>query len=112
MPSDVVNIERIDYRLGDLTSRLAAVRQRLSLQGDVVSDEGRRRTEEVFGRPLTPRQVVEQICGDVRQQGLAAVLGYSKRIDRAELTADTLRVSAAELAAAHAAADPALLQTI
>ncbi|MCE9547836.1 MAG: histidinol dehydrogenase, partial [Planctomycetia bacterium] len=112
MPAIPVDIERIDHRLGDLTSKLAAVRQRLGLQGDVVSDASRRRTEAVFGRPLTPRQVVEEICSNVRQRGLAAVLDYSARIDKAELTAETLRVPATELAAAHAAAEPAFLQTI
>ena len=112
MPQATLNIERIDYRRGDMTARLAVIRQRLGLQGDVVSEAGRRRTEEVFGRPLTPKQVVEQICGDVRQQVLAAVLDYSRRIDRADITPDTLRVAPSELAAAHAAADPALLQSV
>jgi histidinol dehydrogenase len=40
------------------------------------------------------------------------VLDYSARIDRAELTAESLRVPADELAAAHRAADPQFLQTI
>jgi len=112
MPQESLNIEKIDHRRGDLAARLAAVRQRLGLQGDVVSEAGRKKTEEVFGRPLTPRQVVEQICSDVRQRGLEAALDYSRRIDKAELTTETLRVSAVDLAAAHAAADPALLQTV
>ncbi len=41
-----------------------------------------------------------------------AVLDYSARIDKAKLTPDTIRVSAAELAAAHAAADPKFLAAI
>src|SRR5689334_12446971 len=67
---------------------------------------------EVFGEPLTPQQVVERICGDVKSRGLAAVLEYSRKLDRAELTAETIRVSASELAAAHAAADPQFLATV
>ena len=67
---------------------------------------------EVFGEALAPVQVVERICGNVRDRGLAAVLDYSKRIDRAELSAETIRVPASVLAAAHAAADPAFLQTV
>ena len=48
----------------------------------------------MFGEPLTPAQVVERICNDVREQGLAAVLDYSARIDRAQLTPQTIRVPA------------------
>ena len=61
---------------------------------------------------LSPRQVVERICRDVRQQGLAAVLDYSARIDKAQLTPRRLRVSADELAAAHARPIPSFLATI
>ncbi len=89
-----------------------ALRAKLSPAGNVVSEAGRRRTVEVFGEPLSPQQVVERICGDVKSRGLAAVLEYSKMLDRAELTAQTVRVSAGELAAAHAAADSQFLVTV
>ena len=49
---------------------------------------------------------------DVRQHGLAAVLDYSKRIDQAELTAQTIRVRPDELEQAHEAADPQFLATV
>src|SRR5205085_4468525 len=99
------SIQRIDARRGDVRAALAELRAKLSPAGSVVSEAGRRRTVEVFGEPLTPQQVVERICGDVKQRGLAAVLEYSQKLDRAELTAQTIRVSASELAAAHTAAD-------
>lgn len=67
---------------------------------------------EVFGEPLSPQQVVERICGEVKSRGLAAVLEYSQKLDKAELTAQTVRVSEAELKAAHAAADPQFLATV
>jgi histidinol dehydrogenase len=105
-------ISRIDTRRDDAQAAVAALRARISPRGDIVSEAGRRRTAEVFGQPLTPQQVVERICLDVRDRGLAAVLEYSAKIDKAELTADTIRVSAEELAASHAAADPALLACV
>ncbi|MEN6367912.1 MAG: histidinol dehydrogenase [Thermoguttaceae bacterium] len=91
---------------------MAELRARLSPQGNVVSEAGRRRTLETFGEPLSPQQVVERICGDVQQRGLEAVLDYSARIDRAQLTAETLRVSERELDEAYAAADPRLLEAV
>jgi histidinol dehydrogenase len=112
MKNDSVKLRRIDARSGDWRRAIAELRERLSPRGNVVSEAGRNRTIEVFGEALSPAQVVERICGDVRARGLAAVLEYSKKLDKADLTADTLRVSAAELSAAHAAADPAFLQTV
>jgi histidinol dehydrogenase len=107
-----LNILRIDTRQANVREAIAALRVRLSPRGDVVSEAGRRRTIEVFGEALSPQQVVERICNDVRERDLAAVLEYSKRIDKAELTADTIRVPSHELQVAHAAADPAFLLTV
>ncbi len=108
----LVQIPRIDARVTDAATALNSLRQRLSPRGDIVSPQSRQRTVAVFGQPLTPQQVVERIASDVRQRGLAAVLDYTRRIDGVELTAATLRVPAEDLRAAHAAADPALLQTV
>lgn len=107
-----LNILRIDYRRDDVQAALDELRERLSPRGDIVSEAGKQRTIAVFGEPLTPQQVVERICHDVRQKGLEAVLDYTRRIDGAELTAGTIRVPAEELAAAHAQADPELLASI
>jgi len=110
--AETLKIQRIDARRDDVTAALATLRERLSPRGNVVSEAGRRRTIEVFGEPLTPAQVVERICRDVREQGLPAVLDYSARIDKATLTAETIRVPAEELAAAHRQADPEFLATL
>jgi histidinol dehydrogenase len=55
---------------------------------------------------------VQRICGDVRQRGLDAVLEYTKKLDGKEIGAAQLRVSAEELKAAHAAAEPAFLEAV
>lgn len=105
-------IPRIDTRQDNVQSALDALRERLSPRGNVVSEAGRRLTVEVFGEAFSPQQVVERICGEVRAQGLPAVLRYSAQLDRAQLSGETLRVPAAELAAAHAAAKPEFLAAI
>jgi histidinol dehydrogenase len=101
-----------DATRDDPRQLLAELRRKLSLQGDIVSEASRQRTVELFGEALSPRQVVQRICSDVRQQGIAAVLSYTQKLDRHELTAESMRVSAGELAAAHAAASPKFLGTI
>lgn len=105
-------IERIDARQPEALQAIEALRQKLAPDGNVVSEAGRQKTMQVFGEPLTPVQVVERICGDVRSEGLPAVLRYTKQLDNADITPETLRVSREELAAAHAAAEPDFLETI
>jgi len=112
MDHGTLNILRIDSRRDDIRAAMAELRRRLSPRGNVVSPSGRQRTIEVFGAPLTPVEVVERICRDVEAQGLAAVLDYSARIDKADLTAETMRVPQEELTKAHAAADPVFLESI
>lgn len=107
-----LNILRIDSRRDDIGAAMAELRRRLSPRGDVVSQAGRERTIRIFGEPLSPLQVVERICRDVEERGLDAVIEYTERIDGVRLTRETIRVSADELARAHAAAAPEFLATI
>jgi len=88
------------------------LREKLSPQGNVVSPSGRQRTIDLFGEPLSPQQVVERICNDVRKDGLAAVLNYTAKLDRKVLDAMSIRVSPDELKQAHQAADDNYLQTV
>ncbi len=106
-------IERIDNSQPGAAEAIGRLRAKLAPDsGDVVSAAGRQKTIEVFGEPLTPTQVVERICGDVRKRGLDAVLEYSAKLDRAQLTAASLRVPASEFIEAHARVDPEYLQTV
>ena len=104
--------ERIDLAAADGRARLDALRGMLVSQGDVISPAGRQKTIDVFGEPLAPRQVVERICDDVRRTGLEALLDYSRRIDGAAITAESLVVPPAVLAAAHRSVEPAFLAAI
>jgi len=112
MSTPPLTITRIDTRQDDVQQALIELRERLSPRGDIVSEAGRRRTIEVFGQPLSPQQVVDRICNEVRSTGLEAVLRYGKSLDDADLTGATLRVPVAELEAAHGAADTKFLDTV
>jgi histidinol dehydrogenase len=107
-----LNLRRIRYADPEAAAQLGRLRQQLSAQGEVVSPRGRQLTEAVFGEPLTPTQVVERVCGDVRRHGLQAVLDYTHKLDGVRLDARTLRVGGDELAQAHAAAEPEFLDAI
>jgi histidinol dehydrogenase len=109
---ETLNIRRIHCADPGAARQLAELRGQLALQADIVSPRGRQLTEAVFGEALPPARVVERVCADVRARGLAAVLHYTEQFDKVRLGAQTLRVSPAELAAAHAAADPAFLDTL
>jgi histidinol dehydrogenase len=103
---------RIDLTEADGRDRLTTLRTALVSQGDVVSPASRQRTLEVFAAPLTPRQVVERICGDVRRDGLAALLDYTRRIDGVNLSTDELFVPSEALADAHRTVDSGFLEAV
>ena len=107
-----LQITQIDTRRDDVTTALQALRDKLSPQGDVVSERGRAKTVEVFGRELTPQEVVETICQDVQREGLEAVRRYSHKLDGAAVDGKPLRVSGSELEQAHRRADADLLATL
>jgi len=111
MPT-TLNIPRIDCARADAGEAVRALRRQLSPEGDVVSPQGRARTLAAFGEPLTPQQVVERICGDVKRRGLAAVLDYTARLDGVTLDPASVRVTPEELRDARRAADPEYLATV
>jgi histidinol dehydrogenase len=105
-------MRRIQLGRGDAAEQLARLRIQLSAQGNVVSARGRELTERVFGEALPPARVVERICEDVRKRGRDAVFHYTEQFDRIRLDSGTVRVERNEMAEAHAAAEPALLETV
>jgi histidinol dehydrogenase len=109
---DSLKIRRLRCGDPDVARQLGQLRLQLFSQADVVSERGRKLTEQVFGAALTPAQVVARICGEVRSRGLPALLEYTEKLDHARLTPETLHVSATELAEVHATAAPAFLETI
>lgn len=65
MTSKPLAITTIDCARDHAEDLIAALRDKLSPRGDIVSEAGRRRTIELFGEALSPQQVVERICRDV-----------------------------------------------
>ena len=75
--------------------------------------------ERIFGQRLTPEQAVATVLADVRQRGDAAVQEWSQRIDgpqnrgsSSDAYRDPLAVPQAEIDAAVASLDPALLDAL
>lgn len=52
-----------------------------------LPQEAAQRLAQAFGRPISPREAVERILADVRQQGDAAVRSYTQRLDGVSLDA-------------------------
>ena len=109
MPAPLPIIRTVE---SDAKARLQALRDRLSPDGDMVSEAGRERTIATFGEPLSPSQAVARICDDVRRDGLPAVLDYTEKLDGRRLDGRTIRVSADELDAAHESVEPGFLETV
>ena len=78
----------------------------------VIGEKVYARIQKTFGEPLSPRQLVDRIVGDIRESGDAAVLEYTARIDGVALTAAGMEVTAAEKEKALTGLDDALLETL
>jgi histidinol dehydrogenase len=112
LTSETFPLTVIDYRQGDARQALAALREKLSPRGDIQSEAGRKKTLEIFGEALTPQQVVERICKDVQNRGIAATLEYTRKLDDPNYDPAKMRVSVEEMQSAHAKVDTAYLKTV
>src|SRR5574344_1826377 len=72
----------------------------------------REANKKLFGADLTAAEVVDRIVGDVRRDGDAAVMKYTKLIDGADFQPKDFLVSEAEYEEARKAVDPAVLASL
>lgn len=93
-------------------AELKALQSKLAPSGDVISEGAKALTTRVFGSPLTPRQVVENICDRVQTEGFAAIQTLTRELDKAEIDRGAFRVSTEEMADAHSQASPDFLAAI
>lgn len=107
-----IKMKRIILGAPNASSQLRNLREQLGTEGDVVSPRHKKLTQAVFGKPLSPQEVVARVCSDVKERGLSAVLKYTEQFDKVRLTPSTVRVSSEELDSAHAQADPEFLDVI
>lgn len=107
-----LKLRRIDLTANNAATQLAKLRSQFRLDSEIVSPAAKKLTQAVFGESLTPVKAVERICLDVRDKGLPAVLKFTEQFDKVKLKEIAIRVPAAELAAAHAAAAPEYLETL
>jgi len=74
------------------------------------SPELRAGIKQLFGKELSPQEVVEQIIADVRGKGDEAVLNYTRKLDGVELR--SLEVSRKEIEAAYKVIDKELVPAL
>ena len=105
-------LTRLDTSASDFEERLDKLRKKLSPDGTVVSERSAQLTISLFGEALSPQQVVERICRDVRDGKTQAVLRYARALDDPNIQADRLRVPVERLLAAHRSVGPEFLQAV
>ena len=72
----------------------------------------REANKQLYGEDLTAAQIVDRIVGEVRRDGDAAVIKYTKLIDRTEFTPEEFLVTEAEYEAAYEEADPEVVASL
>jgi histidinol dehydrogenase len=105
-------LTRLDTSARDFEERLEELRKKLSPDGTVVSERSSQLTMSLFGEAISPQQVVERICREVRIQGTQAVLKYARALDDPRMDASRLRVPSERMVEAHKAVAPEFLQAV
>ena len=90
--------------LAEARSAIDALRKRLELFEKESSARAAVLTRKVFGRALSPAEVVERIVDDVRRRGDEAVAEYTLKLDGVILTPDMFRVDPAAILKAEKSA--------
>ena len=85
-------------RILDLPTAQSTILRRLAWDELEIPEPILDRLESLFGERLTPEDAVRRILSDVRKRGDAALIDWTKRIDRIELS--NLQVSKEQIAAA------------
>jgi histidinol dehydrogenase len=107
-----LKLRRYDLSANTAAAQILKLRDQFRIDSEVVSPASKKLTQAVFREALTPMQVVERICSDVRAKGLPAVLHYTEQLDKVKLKPDMVRVKPDDLAAAHAATSPDFLEVV
>jgi histidinol dehydrogenase len=68
--------------------------------------------DERRGQPADVDAAAAEVLAAVKAHGVSAVLDYTRRFDKVELTEDSIRVTPEEIAAGVAACDPAVREAI
>lgn len=111
-PMTALKIRRIDCNEVAAAKQLNILRDKFIHRADVVSAASKKLTQTVFGKPLTPAEVVDRVCADVKAKGFSAVQKYTEAFDKANITARTLKVTADEMAQAYAKAAPEFIEAV
>lgn len=97
-------------RIMDVAAAQASILRRPAWDEIPITDELEDRNEAIFGSRIGPDEAVRRILADVRSRGDAAVFDWTARID--QVTLRSLHVTAGEIAAAHAALAPAVIDAL
>lgn len=95
-----------------LPAEAEGLRRKLSVTEGIVTSKSSALTQRVFGKPLTPPQVVEAIIGDIEVRGDEAVHHYARELDGADLSQKGAEVPQGEVESAYNRVDPELIEAL
>jgi histidinol dehydrogenase len=93
-------------------AEIAALLKKKAFDECTLNPKVQQGVTEMFGAPLTAVQVVDRIVNDVRHGGDEKLLYYTNLLDKANLTADKLRVTEKEFDEARTLVDPKVIEAI
>lgn len=86
--------------------------QKKSLDEIELPQKIRDANNKIFGEDLTASELVRKIVNDVRKNGDAAVIDYTKKFDGAEISAENFQVTEEEFNTAEKVADKKIVESL
>jgi histidinol dehydrogenase len=97
MAAEKVELRKLKWPSTEAREFISALHRRQSVDEAQAGEKARKLSEKVFGEQLTPAQSVNRILRDVRREGDAALIKYTRLLDGVELSTDTFKVTEDEL---------------
>jgi histidinol dehydrogenase len=92
-----MTMQIIETRDRKAAEKIRGIRKKLALSEGMTSAASRRKSAAVFGKALSPAEIVKRIVQDVKIKGDKALFYYTKKLDKAKLNSRTLAVRPAEI---------------
>jgi len=81
--------------------KILKIKRRLAVSSGVRSAASRKKSVEVFGRALSPADIVKRIVQDIKSKGDKALFYYTRKLDGANLNSRTIKATTSEIESAR-----------
>ncbi|HHT9125830.1 MAG TPA: histidinol dehydrogenase [Candidatus Brocadiia bacterium] len=85
----------------DIKEELKWFKDSFSIFGNISTTQSAKKTKDIFGEALSPKECVSRIVSDIKEKGDDALLFYTEKLDGVPLSPEDIRVKESEIEEAY-----------